>query len=52
MAMLSDWIEDYNEYTPHKGLKWLSPRQFRRRVLSEGNFPGERKNFLKTCPFK
>ncbi len=40
MAMLSDWIEDYNEHAPHKGLKWLSPRQFRRRALSEGNFPG------------
>ncbi len=40
MAMLSDWIEDYNGHAPHKGLKWLSPRQFRRRALSEGNFPG------------
>ena len=38
MAMLKDWIEDYNEYGPHKGLGWLSPRQFRRAGF--GNFPG------------
>lgn len=40
MTMLADWIEDYNEYAPHKGLKWLSPRQFRRKALSDGNFFG------------
>lgn len=37
---MSGWIEDYNEYAPHKGLKWLSPRQFRRKRASAGNFPG------------
>lgn len=27
------WFQDYNEYHPHKGLKMLSPRQFRRNQL-------------------
>lgn len=40
MSELEKWIEDYNEYAPHKGLKWLSPRQFRRRACLNGNFPG------------
>lgn len=31
MAQLPKWFEDYNERAPHKGLKMLSPRQFRRR---------------------
>jgi transposase InsO family protein len=30
MEQLSGWFEDYNEVAPHKGLKMLSPRQFRR----------------------
>jgi len=30
MEQLPDWFEDYNEVAPHKGLKMLSPRQFRR----------------------
>jgi len=30
MAQIPKWIEDYNEVAPHKGLKMLSPRQFRR----------------------
>ena len=30
MAQLPKWFEDYNETAPHKGLKMLSPRQFRR----------------------
>ena len=30
MAQLSHWFEDYNENAPHKGLRMLSPRQFRR----------------------
>lgn len=38
MAMLEKWAEDYNEYAPHKGLGWLSPRQFRR--AATGNFLG------------
>lgn len=38
IAMLEKWVEDYNEYGPHKGLGWLSPRQFRREA--SGNFPG------------
>jgi len=31
MQQLPGWFEDYNERAPHKGLKILSPRQFRRR---------------------
>jgi transposase InsO family protein len=30
LAMLPTWLEDYNEHQPHKGLRMLSPRQFRR----------------------
>ncbi len=30
MRQLPKWFEDYNEIAPHKGLKVLSPRQFRR----------------------
>lgn len=31
IEQLPKWFEDYNERAPHKGLKMLSPRQFRRR---------------------
>ena len=30
MQQLPEWFDDYNERAPHKGLKMLSPRQFRR----------------------
>ncbi len=30
LTQLDGWFEDYNEHHPHKGLKMLSPRQFRR----------------------
>lgn len=30
MQQLPEWFEDYNERAPHKGLKMLSPRQYRR----------------------
>ena len=30
MNQLPAWIEDYNEVAPHKGLKMMSPRMFRR----------------------
>ena len=30
MEQLHNWFEDYNEVAPHKGLKMLSPREFRR----------------------
>lgn len=30
LQLLEDWFDDYNEHHPHKGLKMLSPRQFRR----------------------
>ena len=29
MAMIPVWINDYNDYAPHSGLKYKSPRQFR-----------------------
>ena len=32
MVQLEKWFEDYNENAPHKGLKMLSPRQFRREM--------------------
>jgi putative transposase len=34
MAHLPEWFEDYNERAPHKGLKMLSPRQFRKQNLT------------------
>ena len=34
MTLLPGWFEDYNERAPHKGLKMLSPRQFRRKQLT------------------
>src|SRR5690348_14025132 len=33
MVQLGQWLEDYNEYDPHKGLKMKSPRQFIRSQL-------------------
>lgn len=30
IAQLPAWFADYNEHAPHKGLKMLSPNQFRR----------------------
>jgi len=32
MGQLEKWFQDYNENAPHKGLKMLSPRQFRREM--------------------
>lgn len=29
MMQLGKWFEDYNSNHPHKGLKMLSPREFR-----------------------
>lgn len=29
LTQIDDWFADYNENAPHKGLKMLSPRQFR-----------------------
>lgn len=34
IAELPRWFHDYNENAPHKGLKMLSPRQFRRAQAS------------------
>lgn len=30
LELIAGWFEDYNENHPHKGLKMLSPRQYRR----------------------
>jgi transposase InsO family protein len=32
IQMLSSWFEDYNENAPHKGLKMMAPRQYRREL--------------------
>ena len=36
MSQLHNWIEDYNEHGPHKGLKMMSPRRYLRKQLREG----------------
>jgi putative transposase len=41
MDHLSAWFEDYNENHPHKGLKMMSPREYRRLAAK-----------LETCPGK
>lgn len=28
LRLIGGWIEDYNDYHPHSGLKWRSPREF------------------------
>ena len=30
LKSIGDWISDYNENHPHSGLKWRSPREFRK----------------------
>ena len=30
LEALPSWFEDYNNFAPHKGLKMMSPRAFRR----------------------
>jgi len=30
MGLLPNWFEDYNNFHPHSGLRFLSPREFRR----------------------
>lgn len=34
MEQLPAWFEDYNEKAPHKSLKMLSPRQYRRKIAA------------------
>jgi transposase InsO family protein len=33
LEQLPNWFNDYNEHHPHKALKMMSPRQFRRRAI-------------------
>lgn len=33
LEQLPKWFEDYNEHHPHKALKMMSPRQFRRQTV-------------------
>ena len=30
LAQITGWFDDYNENHPHSGLKWKSPREFRK----------------------
>ena len=39
LEQLPKWFEDYNEHHPHKGLKMMSPRQFRRHTTKLENCP-------------
>ena len=32
LKKLSEWFEDYNDNAPHKGLKMMSPREYRAKV--------------------
>ena len=41
MEKLSDWFRDYNENHPHKGLKMMSPKEFREHQVK-----------LEQCPVK
>jgi transposase InsO family protein len=35
LHQLSAWFEDYNESAPHKGLKMMSPREYRRTISAD-----------------
>jgi transposase InsO family protein len=35
IEQLPNWFEDYNTHAPHKGLKMLSPREYRRSSLED-----------------
>lgn len=39
LAQLPHWFEDYNVSHPHKGLKMMSPREFRRHLTSASVCP-------------
>lgn len=30
LELIPGWFEDYNEMAPHKGLRMMSPKEFRR----------------------
>lgn len=34
MGKLAEWIEDNNDWHPHKGLKMQSPREYRSSLLA------------------
>jgi transposase InsO family protein len=39
LEQMPKWFEDYNEHHPHKGLKVMSPRQFKRRTVKLEHCP-------------
>lgn len=40
LEQLPEWIEDYNENAPHKGLKMMSPREYRKSLAASAECPG------------
>jgi transposase InsO family protein len=39
LEQLPGWIKDYNEIAPHKGLKMLSPREYRKSLAASAECP-------------
>ena len=39
LEQLPGWIEDYNEVAPHKGLKMMSPREYRKSLAASAECP-------------
>ncbi|EKO33424.1 hypothetical protein LEP1GSC179_2473 [Leptospira santarosai str. MOR084] len=34
MLKINNWIDDYNSFAPHKGLKMMSPKEFIEKELT------------------
>ena len=39
LEQLPGWFEDYNENAPHKGLKMISPRKYRKSLAASAQCP-------------
>jgi transposase InsO family protein len=39
LEQLAGWFEDYNEVAPHKGLKMMSPREYRKSLAASSECP-------------
>ena len=39
LEQLPGWIEDYNEVAPHKSLKMMSPREYRKSLAASAECP-------------